>query len=172
MYWCRVDQGPGERHQTMSIARCGTREPVNSFPREYLDRNAPDVMACRPPCHPRPGSTSRPAPGQGCGGPASRRRWFPGPNADGCCCRRGMNCCCASDALRCVLSAAHRRGLSAAHRRGLSAAHRCGLVARTGGEAWDRAWRARQHGLMGAWQREPGSISIFILPHYSISPIR
>jgi hypothetical protein len=38
---------------------------------------------------------------------ASRRRWFPGPHADACCCRRGMNCCA-------------------------SVAHSCDLVARMG----------------------------------------
>ncbi len=98
-----------------------------------------------PPRATRRGSTSLP---QGCGGSASRRRWFPGSHADPCYCRRGMNCCCA-------VGARTRTDL-----------------ARIGEEGLDRSWLARQLGLCGAGQGEPDSISIFILPCYSISQIR
>ena len=58
--------------------------------------------------------------GLGCGGLASRRRWFPGPHADACCCRRGMNCCCAVGA------------------------HSRTSLARIGRGGWDRQWCARK----------------------------
>ncbi len=118
------------------VVECLTRGASENISKSLLRlRRARQHDTLAPPCPPVPGA--RPAPGQGCGGPASRRMWFPGSHEGACCCRRGMNCCCASAApkgglsaaRKCVLSAAHKGVLSAAQKCVLSAAHKGGLSA-------------------------------------------